>query len=63
MIYASRDGVHYAPIKSGLGAFLRYLHGSPYKFFRLLFVIEMKRKEALTLTTLEATEKFTNKLR
>lgn len=63
VIYASRDGVHYAPIKSGLGAFLRYLHGSPYKFFRLLFVIEMKRKEALTLTTLEATEKFTNKLR
>lgn len=63
VLYGSRDGVTYVPIASSTDSRIRRIHGSPYRFFRVVLITDMSRKESISGTTIEYENKYANKLR
>lgn len=63
VVFASHDGLEYVPVGSAAGSRASRMQGSPYKYFRILTVREMKMNESLSLTSLYITRKWRNKPR
>lgn len=63
VVFASHDGQTYVPIGSAQGSRVSRLQGSPYKYFRLMTVRNMKMNESLSVTSVYFTRKWMNKPR
>ena len=63
VVFASHDGQTYVPIGSAQGSRVSRLQGSPYKYFRLMTVRDMRMNESLSATSVYFTRKWMNKPR
>lgn len=63
VLYGSRNLKDWHLIGSSKNRFLRYLHGTPYKYFRVLVVGELSRYERLKGLSFDFTPKENNQLR
>jgi len=63
ILFASHDGLTYVPIGSAQGSRISRMQGSPYKYFRVLTVRNMKMNESLSFTSMYFTKKWRNKPR
>lgn len=62
IIYGSRDGINYQPIKSGTKRLLR-LTGSPYRFFKIAVIASLNPKDVLSGVDISLEPRYTNRLR
>lgn len=62
-LYGSRNGIDYYLIASSQDHYIRSVHGTPYKYFRLLVAVDFEEGESLSGTSLVFDIKQTNKLR
>lgn len=62
-LYGSRNGIDYYLIASSQDHYIRSVHGTPYKYFRLLVSADLEEGESLSGTSLMLDIKQTNKLR
>lgn len=62
VIYGSRDGINYQPIKSGTKRLLR-LTGSPYRFFKIAVIASLNPKDVLSGIDISLEPRYTNRLR
>ena len=63
VVFASHDGFKYVPVGSAIGSRVSRLQGSPYKYFRILTVKDMKMNESISFTSIYFTRKWRNKPR
>lgn len=63
VVFASHDGQTYVPIGSAQGSRVSRLQGSPYKYFRVMTVRNMRMNESLSVTSVYFTRKWMNKPR
>lgn len=62
VIYGSRDGINYQPIKSGTKRLLR-LTGSPYRFFKIAVIDSLDPKDVVSGLDISYEPRYTNRLR
>lgn len=63
VLYGSRDGFNWFPIWSSVDEYLRGFSGSPYKYFRLALITNLKSDENLLGCTVLFTPRMTNRPR
>lgn len=61
-VYASRDGINYAPIASGRNRLLR-ISGTPYRYYKVAVIANLQPNETLSSIQLNVEPKFTNRIR
>lgn len=61
VLFGSSDGISYVPIGSATGHEISRLQGSPYRYFRIAIVCNMKMDESITSTSIYYKEKWRNK--
>ena len=63
ILYGSRDLISWQLIGSSVDHYLRYLHGTPYKYFRIVLLCDLYKGESVTGSTIEYTPRQTNQVR
>lgn len=61
VLFGSSDGISYVPIGSAIGHEISRLQGSPYRYFRIAIVCNMKMDESISSTSIYYKEKWRNK--
>lgn len=61
-IYGSRDGVNYSLLSATQNHITRQL-GTPFKFFKIVAVVDLKQTDVLTSMQLDVEQKYTNRFR
>lgn len=63
VLYGSRDLFNWHVVWSSADSYLRGLHGTPYKYFRLALICQLGEDESLYGCTVQFTPRLTNKPR
>lgn len=63
ILYGSRDLENWHLIASSVDNTLRYLHGTPYKYFRIVLLCDLDKGESIISSTVEYTSKYANQIR
>ena len=63
ILYGSRDLINWQLIGSSVDHYLRYLHGTPYKYFRIVLLCDLTKGENVTGSTIEYTPRLTDQVR
>jgi len=63
ILYGSRDLENWHLIASSVDHTLRYLHGTPYKYFRLVLLCDLDKGESIISSTIEYTNKYADQIR
>ena len=63
VLYGSSDLIHWHLVASSKTHILRGLHGTPYKYFRIVLLTNLSMDESITSCTIGYTPKQTNQLR
>jgi hypothetical protein len=63
ILYGSRDLENWHLIASSVDNTLRYLHGTPYKYFRLVLLCDLDKGESIISSTIEYTNKYADQIR
>ena len=63
ILYASRDLFNWHLVSSSTDQFLRGFSGTPYKYFRIVLLCNMKADESIFGSTIQFTPRFTNQPR
>lgn len=63
ILFGSLDGENYYPIASSTDNTISHIHGSPYKYFRVVIIANMAPKDGISGTTVQYEHKYRNKLR
>ncbi len=62
VIYGSRNGVDYTPIKSS-NSLLMHSKGSPFRYFKIAVIADLKPSDVISGCSMNLEPKFTNRLR
>ena len=62
-LYASRDLIHWTLVWSSVDHYLRGMHGTPYKYFRMALICNLTAKESLYGCSVGVIPRDTNNLR
>lgn len=62
VIYGSRNGVDYTPVKSSK-SLLFHSNGSPFRYFKIAVIADLKPSDVLSGCSINFEPKFTNRLR
>ena len=63
ILYGSRDLENWHLIASSVDHTLRYLHGTPYKYFRIVLLCDLEKGESIISSTIEYTNKYADQIR
>lgn len=63
LLYASRDLIHWIPVWSSTDHYLRGFSGTPYKYFRIIVIANLKAGESIDGCSIQYEPRLTNKLR
>lgn len=62
VLYGSRDGINYSPVKYCANMFMRMI-GTPYRYFKLAVVSYMRPRDVVSGAQIITTPRYTNRLR
>lgn len=63
VLYGSRDLFHWHVVWSSADSYLRGLHGTPYKYFRMALICQLDKDESIYGCTVQFMPRLTNKPR
>lgn len=63
LLYASNDLINWIPVWSSTDHTLRGMNGTPYKYFKITLIANLKKGESITGCSIDFQTKYTNKLR
>ena len=63
VLYGSRDLINWYPIASTTTSFLKGVSGTPYKYFRLAIMADLKEDKSIYGATIDVEPKYNNRIR